>query len=127
MSTERMCPSCSAEKVQRVGDIFRTAASNKAINDLPKLYHPPRAPWAYLQGFLLGIPANAAVMLSMGPPQGSESQMAVAELASSLAFLGVWVGYGRLKTKNYGKRLDEWKETIASKFLCRKCSHAFEG
>ncbi|MDH4153697.1 MAG: hypothetical protein OEV01_07930 [Nitrospira sp.] len=127
MSSERVCPSCNAEKVQRVGDIIRTAASNKVINNLPKSYHPPRAPWAYLQGFLLGIPANAAVMLSMGPPQGSESQMAVAELASSLAFLGVWVGYGRLKTKNYSKKLDEWKETVGAKFLCHKCSHAFEG
>ena len=126
MSTEEICPSCSAEKVQRVGDIFRNAASEKAISDLPKSFHPPRAPWAYLQGFLLGIPANAAVMLSMGPPQGSESQMAVAELASSLAFLGVWVGYGRLKTKNYGKKLEEWKETTAAKFLCLKCSHSFE-
>ncbi len=126
MVIERACPSCSAEKVQRVGDIIRTATSNKVINDLPKSYHPPRAPWAYLQGFLLGIPANAAVMLSMGPPQGSESQMAVAELASSLAFLGVWVGYGRLKTKNYTKKLDEWKETVAAKFLCHKCNHAFE-
>lgn len=127
MSIERVCPSCSAEKVQRVGDIFRTATSEKAIKDLPKSLYPPRAPWAYLQGFLLGIPANAAVMLSMGPPQGSESQMAVAELASSLAFLGVWVGYGRLKTKNHSKKLDDWKETVAAKFLCHKCSHAFEG
>ncbi len=127
MPIERVCPSCSAEKVQRVGDILRAAPSNKAINDFPQSYLPPKAPWAYLQGFLLGIPANAAVMLSMGPPQGSESQMAVAELASSLAFLGVWVGYGRLKTKNYSKKLDEWKETIASKFLCHKCGHAFEG
>ncbi|HMS82928.1 MAG TPA: hypothetical protein PKD12_04700 [Nitrospira sp.] len=127
MSTEQVCPRCSAENVQRVGDIFRTTVSEKALKDLPKALYPPRAPWAYLQGFLLGIPANAAVMLSMGPPQGSESQMAVAELTSSLAFLGVWVGYGRLKTKNHAKKLDEWKETVASKFLCHKCNHSFEG
>jgi hypothetical protein len=80
-----------------------------------------------LQGFLLGIPVNAAVMLSMGSPQASESEMAVAEVVSSAAFLGVWAGYGTLKTKNYTQKLNEWKEKIASKFLCRKCSHAFEG
>jgi hypothetical protein len=66
-------------------------------------------------------------MLSMGSPQASESEMAMAELSSSAAFLGVWVGYGILKTKNYTQKLNDWKKTMASKFFCRKCSHAFEG
>ena len=126
MASERTCPSCSAENVQRVGDILRAATSDKVISDVPQAYHPPKAPWAYLQGFLLGVPANAAVTLSMGPPQGGESQ-GVAEMASLLAFFGVWIGYARLKTKNYSKKLDEWKEMTGSKFLCHKCSHAFEG
>lgn len=128
MSAERTCPTCSTENAQRIGDILRDSQSTKSgPSEVPSLYHPPKAPWAYLQGFLLGIPVNAAVMLTMGSPQASESEMAMAEMASSAAFLGVWVGYGILKTKNYTQKLDGWKETIASKFYCRKCSHAFEG
>ena len=128
MSAERTCPTCSTENAQRIGDILRESQSTKSgPSEVPVSYHPPKAPWAYLQGFLLGIPVNAAVMLTMGSPQASESEMAMAEMASSAAFLGVWVGYGILKTKNYTQKLDAWKETIASKFFCRKCSHAFEG
>lgn len=127
MSGERTCPTCNTEKAQQISDILRQAPSREALAQLPASYHPPKAPWAYLQGFLLGIPVNAAVMLSLASPQGSESEMAIADLASSIAFLGVWVGYGALKTKNYTQKLTEWKDTIASKFLCRKCSHAFEG
>jgi hypothetical protein len=128
MSAERTCPTCSTENAQRISDILRDSQSTKGgPREVPASYHPPRAPWAYLQGFLLGIPVNAAVMLTMGSPQASESEMAMAEMASSAAFLGVWVGYGILKTKNYTQKLDAWKETIASKFFCRKCSHAFEG
>lgn len=128
MSAERTCPTCSTENAQRIDDILRQSSSTKSgLSDVPASYHPPKAPWAYLQGFLLGIPVNAAVMLSMGSPQASESEMAMAELISSVAFLGVWAGYGTLKTKNYTQKLNEWKEKIASKFLCRKCHHAFEG
>lgn len=127
MSAARTCPSCSAENVERVSDILRQATSGEASSQVPATYHPPKAPWAYFQGFLLGVPVNAAVTLSLGSPQGSESQMAMTDLASTVAFLGVWVGYGTLKTRNYTQKLNEWKETIASKFLCRKCSHAFEG
>ena len=127
MGAERTCPTCSTENAQRIGDMLRQSSSAKGgLSDVPASYHPPKAPWAYLQGFLLGIPVNAAVMLSMGSPQASESEMAVAEVVSSAAFLGVWAGYGTLKTKNYTQKLNEWKEKIASKFLCRKCSHAFE-
>ena len=128
MSAERTCPTCSTENAQRIGDILRESQSMRSgPSEVPASYHPPKVPWAYLQGFLLGIPVNAAVMLTMGSPQASESEMAMAEMASSAAFLGVWVGYGILKTKNYTQKLDTWKETIASKFFCRKCSHAFEG
>lgn len=128
MAAERTCPTCSTENAQRISDILRESSSTKSgLSEVPASYHPPKAPWAYLQGFLLGIPVNAAVMLSMGSPQASESEMAMAELISSAAFLGVWAGYGTLKTKNYTQKLNEWKEKIASKFLCRKCSHAFEG
>jgi hypothetical protein len=127
MSGERTCPTCNTEKAQRISDIVRQMTSTKALGDLPASYHPPKAPWAYLQGFLLGVPVNAAVMLSLASPQGTESEMAIADVASSIAFLGVWVGYGALKTKNYTQKLNEWKDRIASKFLCRKCSHAFEG
>lgn len=129
MSSERTCPSCSTEKAQRISDIFRQAENTKdtSLTGVPVSYHPPKAPWAYLQGFVLGVPVNAMVMLSMTSPQGSESEVAMADLASSVAFLAVWVGYGALKTKNYTQKLNEWKETIAAKFLCRKCSQAFEG
>ncbi len=127
MSVERTCPTCSTEKAQRISDILRQAPTAKELGDLPATYHPPKAPWAYLQGFLLGIPVMAAVTLSLASPQGSESEMAIADTASSVAFLGVWVGYGALKTKNYTQKLTEWKDTIATKFLCRKCSQAFEG
>lgn len=129
MSSQRKCPSCSTEKAQRMSEIFHEPESMnpKDLEGVPASYHPPKAPWAYVQGFLLGIPVNAVVMLSMTSPQGSESEVAMADLASSLAFLGVWVGYGALKKKNYAKKLNEWKDSIASKFLCRKCSHAFEG
>jgi ribosomal protein L37AE/L43A len=126
MSSERICPSCRAENVQRVSDIFGADVSPNKVKDVPKSYHPPKAPWAYLQGFVLGVLGMLAVIRSMGPPDGSESQASVGELASTLTFLGVWIAYGTLKTKNYGRKLEEWKETIASKFLCRKCSHAFE-
>jgi len=127
MPGERTCPTCNAEKAQQISDILRQTPPREALGQLPTSYHPPKAPWAYLQGFFLGIPVNAAVMLSLASPQGSESEMAIADLASSIAFLGVWVGYGAVKTKNYTQKLNEWKDTIASKFLCRKCSHAFEG
>jgi amino acid permease len=127
MPTERTCPTCSTEKAQQIGDIVRQMASMKALNDLPASYHPPKAPWAYLQGFLLAIPVNVVVMLSLVSPQGSESEAAIADMASSVAFLCVWVGYGALKTKNYTQKLNEWKEMVASKFFCRTCIHAFEG
>ncbi len=128
MGGERTCPKCRTENAQRIGDLLRQASSQKSgSNDVSRSYHPPKAPWAYLQGFLLGIPVNVAIMLSMGSPEASDSKMAMTEVLSSAAFLGVWVGYGILKTRNYTQKLNEWKETIASKFFCRKCHHAFEG
>lgn len=127
MPGERTCPTCNTGKAQQISDILRQTVSKEVLEQLPTSYHPPKAPWAYFQGFLLGVPVHAAVMLSLASPGGSEPQTAIADVASSIAFLGVWVGYGALKTKNYTQKLNEWKDTIASKFLCRKCSHAFEG
>ena len=127
MAAERICPACNTERAQQISDILRQSPYTGTMGQWPSSYYPPKAPWTYFQAFLLAIPVNAAVTLSLAAPQGSESEMAMADLASSIAFLGVWVGYGTLKTKNHTQKLAEWKETIASKFLCRKCSHAFEG
>jgi hypothetical protein len=93
---------------------------------LPSQYHPPKQPWAYLQGFLLAVPVNTGLMLSLASPGGSEASTAMADLVSSAGFLGVWVGYGIWKNKTYMKKLDHWKNTIAVKWLCLRCGHAFE-
>ncbi|MEK6585116.1 MAG: hypothetical protein AABZ24_02140 [Nitrospirota bacterium] len=127
MSVERTCPTCMTDKAQRICDILEQSPAAKALTGLPTSYLPPKVPWAYLQGFLLGVPVYVGILLTIGSPQGSEAEMSVAEITSSAGLLGVWVGYGRLKTKTYTEKLAEWKATIASKFLCRKCSHAFEG
>ena len=127
MSGERTCPACNNDKAQRISDILEQWPSAKELTGFPTSYLPPKVPWAYLQGFLLGVPVYVGILLTIGSPQGSEAEMAMAEIVSSAGLLGVWVGYGRLKTKTYTERLSEWKDTIASKFLCRKCSHAFEG
>lgn len=127
MAVEGTCPTCMTDKAQRIRDILEQSPSAKALTGLPESYLPPKVPWAYLQGFLLGIPVYVGILLTIGSPDGSEAQMSVAEIVSSAGLLGVWVGYGRLKAKTYAEKLAEWKDTIASKFLCRKCSHAFEG
>lgn len=127
MPPERTCPSCNTEKAQQISEFFRQNSSKEELKQLPASYHPPKAPWAYLQGFLLGIPVYTVVFLSMASPQGSEAEMGIAEMTSFAALFGVGGGYGALKTRNYTDKLNEWKKTIASKFLCRKCSHAFEG
>jgi amino acid permease len=93
---------------------------------LPPQYSPPKQPWAYLQGFLLAVPVTTGLMLSLTSPGGSEANTAMADLVSSVGFLGVWVGYGIWRTKSYAKQLEEWKNTIASKLLCLRCGHAFE-
>jgi hypothetical protein len=93
---------------------------------LPNEYRPPKQPWAYLQGFLLAVPVNTGLMLSLASPEGSETNTAMADLVSSVGFLSVWVGYGIWRTKAYSKRLENWKTTIASKLLCLRCGHAFE-
>jgi hypothetical protein len=127
MSGERTCPACNNDKAQRIRDLLEQWPSAKELTGFPTSYLPPKVPWAYLQGFLLGVPVYVGILLTIGSPQGSETEMAMAEILSSAGLLVVWVGYGRLKTKTYTERLSEWKDTIASKFLCRKCSHAFEG
>jgi hypothetical protein len=127
MSGERICPACNNDKAQRIRDILEQWPSAKELTGFPTSYLPPKVPWAYLQGFLLGVPVYVGILLTIGSPQGSEAEMAMTEIVSSAGLLGVWVGYGRLKIKTYTEKLSEWKDTIASKFLCRKCSHAFEG
>jgi len=127
MPRERTCPSCKTEKAQQISEILRQTQAGGESEQIPRSYHPPKAPWAYLQGFLLGIPAYTVVFLSLASPQGSEAEMGMAEMASFVALFGVGGGYGILKNKNYTQKMNEWKETIASRFLCRKCSHSFEG
>ncbi|MBI3357371.1 MAG: hypothetical protein HY038_11495 [Nitrospirae bacterium] len=126
MSVNLACPSCTAENPKRISEIVKQQPSTSAPTALPSQYNPPKQPWAYLQGFLLGVPINTALMLTMASPQGSEADTAIADIVSSVAFLGVWIGYGAWRTKTHTQKLDQWKKTIASKFLCLKCGHAFE-
>jgi amino acid permease len=93
---------------------------------LPNQYRPPKQPWAYLQGFLLAVPVNTGLMLTLASPGGSEANTAIADLVSSVGFLTVWVGYGIWRSKAYSKKLENWKNITASKLLCLRCGHAFE-
>ena len=129
MADECVCPSCNAEEPKRLSDVIRQQASEGVKSGLVGQYVPPRQPWGYLQGFLLAVPVNAGVMLSLGPPspEASEGGKALADLLTTVVFLGVWVGYGTWKTKAYTKKLEEWKRAIAAKLHCLKCGHVFEG
>ena len=126
MSRRLTCPSCSADNPKRVIEIVQQQTSIGAQAALASRYNPPKKPWAYLQGFLLGIPINTVLMLTMSSPEASEATTAIADIVSSVAFLGVWIGYGAWRTKTYAQKLDEWKHTIASKVLCLRCSHVFD-
>ena len=126
MARKHTCPSCSADNSERIRDLVQKPAAPGSANKLPRQYSPPKQPWAYLQGFLLAVPVYPGLMLSLASPGGSEANTAMADLVSSTGFLGVWVGYSIWKTKAYTKKLDEWKNTIASKLLCLRCGHAFE-
>ena len=126
MSVDLTCPSCSADNTLRISAIVRQQPSTGSQTALASQYNPPKHPWAYLQGFLLGIPVHTALMLTMTSPDASEMNIAIADVVSSVTFLGVWVGYGAWRTKSYRKKLDEWEHTIASKVLCLQCGHAFE-
>lgn len=126
MAGKYTCPSCHADNSKRIRELVQQQTVKGSSDGLPPQYNPPKQPWAYLQGFLLAVPVNTGLMLSLTSPGGSEASTALADLVSSVGFLGVWVGYGIWRTKSYVKKLEEWKNTIASKFLCLRCGHAFE-
>ena len=125
MAVNLTCSSCSDENAQRISDIVQQQALTGSQRTLASQYHPPKQPWAYFHGFLLGVPVNTAIMLTMSSPEASESTSAIADIVSSVAFLSVWGGYGVWKNKTYTKKLNEWKNTIASKVLCLRCGHLF--
>ncbi len=125
MSIKLTCPSCNVDGSQQIGEIVRQQAVTGSQSGLAIQYHPPKQPWAYLQGFFLAVPINTGLMLSMASPHASEANAAIADVVSSVAFLGVWVGYGIWKNKAYTHKLNEWKETVASKFICLGCGHVF--
>ncbi len=120
------CPSCNADEPKRLSDVIRQQAAEGVKSPLTEQYIPPSQPWGYLQGFLLAIPVNTGLMLSIGPPGESEGSKALIEILTTAAFLGVWVGFGAWRSKTYTKKLDEWKSAIAAKLHCLKCGHVFE-
>jgi len=126
MSRRLTCPSCSADNPKRVIEIVQQQTSIGAQAALASRYNPPKQPWAYLQGFALGVPVNTVIMLSMTSPEASEATIAVADIVSSIGFLSVWIGYGMWKNKAYTQKFDEWKKTIASKMHCLQCNHVFD-
>jgi len=126
MGSNHVCPSCRADDSKRIREIVQQQTTTGSSSGLPSQYSPPKKPWAYLQGFLLAVPVNTGLMLSLASPGGSEANTEMASLVSSVGFLGVFVGYGIWKTKAYAKKLENWKNTIASKLLCLRCGHAFE-
>ncbi len=127
MAGKHTCPSCNAHDSKRIGDLAQETTSQDSATKIPDQLKPPKQPWAYVQGFFLAVPVQAVLMLSLGSPEGTESSNALADLAGTLGFLGVWAGYGIWKTKSYTKAREIWKDSIASKLLCLRCGHAFEG
>jgi hypothetical protein len=127
MAENVACPSCSADETKRLSDVMRQQATEGVNGGVVEQYSPPAQPWGYVQGFLLAIPVNAALILSFGRPGESEGDKALFDLMSTVAFLGVWVGYGAWKSKAYKLKLEEWKSAIAAKLHCLKCGHVFEG
>jgi hypothetical protein len=126
MAAKVACPSCKADNPKRISDMAQPQAAAGVKTGLAAQYNPPRAPWAYLQGFLLAVPLYAAIMLSLTSPGESEAGTAKADLLGSVVFLSVLVGYGVWKNKAYGKKLEEWKKTVASKLHCLQCGHVFD-
>ena len=126
MAAKHACPSCSANNSKRIHEMVQDQPTANQPGGLPNQYRPPKQPWAYLQGFLLAVPVNTGLMLTLASPGGSEANTAMADLVSSVGFLMVWVGYGIWRSKAYSKKLENWKNTTASKLLCLRCGHAFE-
>jgi amino acid permease len=126
MAAKYTCPSCNTGDVKQIGDMVKQQAAAGVKSGLAEQYNPPKQPWAYVQGFLLAVPVNIGIMLSMASPETSGSSAAMADLLSTVGFLSVWFGYGVWKNKAYTKQLDEWKTTVGSKLHCLKCGHVFE-
>ncbi len=126
MSEKSSCPSCKADSAQRISEIMREQIDTGKPSSLASQYHPPKQPWAYLQGFFVAVPVNVGLMLSMVSPETSEANTAVADVISTFVFLGVWAGYGIWKTKGYTKKMDEWKKAVASRFACVGCGHVYD-
>lgn len=125
-SVKHTCPSCNTGEAKRIGDLVKQESAAGVKSGLAEQYNPPKQPWAYVQGFVLAVPVNVGIMLSMTSPEMSQSGTEMANLLSSVGFLSVWGGYGIWKNKAYMKKLDEWKNTIAAKLHCLKCGHVFE-
>lgn len=126
MAAKLTCPSCNVANPKRISDIVLQQAKAGAKSELPEQYQPPKQPWAYVQGFLLAVPVNTGLILTMTTPGDPEGGGAMADFVSTVAFMTVWGGYGIWKNKAYMKKLDEWKKTIASKFSCHGCKHVFD-
>jgi len=120
------CPSCNADEPKPLSDVMRKEAAAGVESELAKRFRPPGQPWGYIQGFLLAVPVNVGLMMTIGSSGEGEGNKAMVDLLSTVVFLGVWVGYGIWKNKAQRKKLEEWKEEIATKLHCDKCGHVFQ-
>ena len=127
MASEFTCPSCNADEPKPLSEVLRQEAKAGVEGGLAKQFNPPSQPWGYVQGFLLAIPVNLGLMMTLGAPGESEGAKALADILFTAAFFGVWVGYGIWKNKGYAQKVEEWKNAIAAKLHCAKCGHVFEG
>lgn len=125
MAGKRTCPSCNVGETKQISEIVKQEATAGVKSGLAQQYNPPKQPWAYVQGFLLAMPVNVGIMLSMASPETPQSEAAMADVLSTIGFLSVWVGYGVWKNKAYTRQLEEWKNTIGAKLHCLKCGHLF--
>jgi hypothetical protein len=126
MAAKLTCPSCNAGNPKRISEIVQEQSATGAKSGLAAQYHPPKQSWGYLQGFLLAVPVNTAILLSLTSPGDTEAGNGLADFLSTVGFLIVWGGYGTWKNKVYKEKLDQWKKTIASKFSCQGCKHVFD-
>lgn len=126
MAAECTCPSCHADEPKPLSDAMRQEAAAGVESELAKRFPPPGQPWGYIQGFFIAIPINVGLMMILGSSGGGEGNKMMADLLSTVVFLGVWVGYGIWKNKAQKKKLEEWKNEIAAKLHCGKCGHVFQ-